>query len=159
MIIQLCLSAKRARTSPCPLCVVWDLFFQIKLGQRVCFWLPKVDWVVCTDLVTIPSVHFHLLHDTIDLHVYTHNPKKCASRSRIWIPPKATLRVRKHGGGVPGRGGRARTYVRTRGVGQASRAHIFAESVAQNPYIFRIAGLRVYRPAGTAGVNLNKVRR
>ena len=46
-----------------------------------------------------------------------------------------------------------------RGVGQASRAHIFAESVAQNPYIFRIAGLRVYRPAGTAGVNLNKVRR
>ena len=45
------------------------------------------------------------------------------------------------------------------GVGQASRAHIFAESAAQNPYIFRIAGLRVYRPAGTAGVNLNKVRR
>ena len=48
---------------------------------------------------------------------------------------------------------------RVRGVGQASRAHIFAESAAQNPYIFRIAGLRVYRPAGTAGVNLNKVRR
>ena len=45
------------------------------------------------------------------------------------------------------------------GVGQASRAHIFAESAAQNPYIFRITGLRVYRPAGTAGVNLNKVRR
>ena len=50
-------------------------------------------------------------------------------------------------------------HVCTRGVGQASRAHIFAESAAQNPYIFRIAGLRVYRPAGTAGVNLNKVRR
>ena len=48
---------------------------------------------------------------------------------------------------------------RNKGVGQASRAHIFAESAAQNPYIFRITGLRVYRPAGTAGVNLNKVRR
>ena len=35
------------------------------------------------------------------------------------------------------------------GVGQASRAHIFAGSAAQNPYIFRIAGLR---PAGTAGI-------
>ena len=46
-----------------------------------------------------------------------------------------------------------------RGVEQASRAHIFAESAVQNPYIFHIAGLCVYRPAGTAGVNLNKVRR
>ena len=36
-------------------------------------------------------------------------------------------------------------HVRAGGVGQASCAHIFAESAAQNPYIFRIAGLR---PAG-----------
>ena len=78
---------------------------------------------------------------------------------QLFLRPNAHHRLVRENGKV-GTGGFTRPTVcsATRGVGQASRAHIFAESAAQNPYIFRIAGLRVYRPAGTAGVNLNKVR-